>query len=199
MFELGWEFKQRWSLLASYFSFDEDGNRSSGREIPIDGTVFPAGIALDSNMKIDTYMLNLGYSLVKDERKEFGLGLGVHGFDFDTQVRGTLTIGDIELKPPENSEDFVAPLPNIRAYGRYAINSRWHASLHGGWLSADIDQYSGDLYTLDARVEFRATEKLGLGLGYLWSSIDVTVEKNSKDEEYDVEFNGPLLYLSYNF
>ena len=199
MFELGWNFKQRWSLLAAYFRFEEDGQLLNKREFVIDGTVFPVSAALDSQMSINTYMLNLGYSFIQDERKELGIGLGVHGFEFETDVAASRRIGDKWFVVVEESEEVVAPLPNVRVFGRYAFNSRWHGSVHGGWLSADIDQYSGNLLTLDARVEFRATKRLGLGLGYLWSSIDVTVDKTNKDEEYDVEFKGPLLYLSYNF
>jgi hypothetical protein len=199
MFELGWQFKHRWSLLAAYFRFDEDGRRRNTHEFVIDGTVFPVSAALDSHVSIDTYLLNLGYSFIKDERKEFGIGLGVHGFDFETDVTASILIGDSQFVVVEDSEDVIAPLPNIRIFGRYAFNSRWYGSVYGGWLSADFDQYSGDLFTLDAWVEFRATTRLGLGLGYLWSSIDVTVDKTNKDEEYDVEFRGPLLYLSYNF
>jgi len=199
MLDLGWRFKQRWSLTANFYRFDEQGKLRNGKEFPIDGVLFPVGIALDSSVTVDTYVLNLGYSFIKDQRKELGIGLGVHGFDFEAKVNGFAIIGDDEIPIVDDSQDFVAPLPNIRVFGAYAFDSRWHATIQAAWLDADIDDYSGEMWKIDGKVEYRATKNLGVGAGYLWTSVDVTVEKNSKDEEYDLEFNGPLLYLSYNF
>jgi hypothetical protein len=199
MIELGWRFKQRWSLTANYFLFDESGKLRNEREFIIGDTVFPVGIALDSTVRVDTYILNLGYSLFKNQNSEFGLGIGIHGFDFNADIQGRATIGENQFPFVSESQDFIAPLPNIRVFGSYAFNSRWHASFKGGWLSADIGDYSGEMWIFDTKFEFRATKSLGLGVGYMWNTLDVEVEKKSRIEKYDLEFNGPLLYLSYSF
>jgi hypothetical protein len=197
--ELGWRFKQRWTLTGSYYGFDESGKLRNGRELVIDGTVFPVGIAQDSSVTVDTYILNLGYSFIKDKNRELGLGIGIHGFDFETDVKGYSVFGDNQVPIISENVNFVAPVPNLRVYGLYAFNSRWHATFKAGWLNADIDEYSGDFWLVDMKLEFRATGNLGVAAGYNWTRIDVEVEKSSKDEEYDLEFNGPVLYLSYSF
>jgi hypothetical protein len=199
LLELGWRFKPRWSLTTNFFRFDENGNLFSEEEFIIDGEVFPVGVALDSSVTVDTYILNLGYAFIQDQKKELGIGLGVHGFDFEAKVKGYAILGEETIPVSDDSQNFVAPLPNIRAFGRYAFNSRWHGTFEAGWLSADIDEYSGEMWLIDTSVEYRATEHLGIGAGYLWTDVNVDVEKNSKDEHYDLEFSGPMLYLSYSF
>ena len=95
--------------------------------------------------------------------------------------------------------ELLAPLPNIRLQGFYALDSRWSLNGSLGWMSANIDEWSGDFLYLSGRVQFRFTDRLGVALGYQFTDVDVRRKQRNRQSEYDLEFSGPSLQLTYGF
>jgi hypothetical protein len=79
------------------------------------------------------------------------------------------------------------------------MTEKWEISVTGGWLSFDYDDYSGDYLFLTAFTEYRFTKNLGVGLSYQIAEIDVTEENSLKKVEFNMDFYGPSLFLTYGF
>jgi hypothetical protein len=89
-FNYRWRFKEKWTLSATFQRLDLDGNGVAGFNFNFDGKPFTAGSVMESQFDMDTYLIDVGYSFVRSDRWEVFLGGGIHAFDFETTLAGTL-------------------------------------------------------------------------------------------------------------
>ena len=194
-----WRFTDRWRATFNYFGMDNNGSVRKPFDRLIFGDIRATGfLEVETSFKTDFYVAQVGYSFLKNERAELGLGGGLHVVNFDTalKVRGKINGKSGSVK--SDSADLTVPLPNILGYGVYAFTPK--LSLDGGigWFGLDYDQYSGNLVTVTANLEYRITDNIGLGVGYNYVDMDLEVEDNRTDT-YDLQYKGPALYISAGF
>jgi hypothetical protein len=53
--------------------------------------------------------------------------------------------------------------------------------------------------TLAAALEYRLTKHIGVGAGYNYVDMDLTIDKSNREDEYNLKYTGPVLYLSAGF
>ena len=198
-FSYQWRFKEKWSLQAFYSQLGATGKKIATKDFNYDGVEYTAGAKLETDFDLDTYLLAVNYSFVHDDKKEFGVGFGLHAFDIDTTIAGAVGVGGEERGGVRTSGEVVAPLPNLRFFGTYMITSKWEVSLSGGWLSFSYDDYDGDYLFLTAFTEYRFTDNFGIGISYQVAEIDVAHEDSSGKEKFDMELYGPSIFLTYGF
>jgi hypothetical protein len=200
-----WRFAEKWSLSATYQKLELDGNGEAGFDFNFDGQDYAAGVAVDTDFKMDTYLIDVGYSIVRNDKWEVVVGGGLHAFDFDVEMTSTLGIDGeglddtIVRETTRSSADVLAPLPNLRGGATYLITPRWEVNASVGWLSLEIDDIDGKYTYLDIGTEYRITDRFGIGASYQLSKIDVTSTDNAGVDKFDIEFSGPSIYLSYGF
>ena len=150
-------------------------------------------------MKTDFYNAQVGYSFLKNDRAELGIGAGVHVVDFDVTLKVSGNINGIGGSTASDSADLTAPLPDILGYGIYALTPR--LSLHGrvSWFSLDYDKYDGNLVTVVGALEYRVTDHVGIGAAYNYVDMDLDIDQSSRTDKYNLEYKGPLVYLSAGF
>ncbi|MEM1113336.1 MAG: hypothetical protein AAGI11_15595 [Pseudomonadota bacterium] len=193
-------FKPRWMLVGLAYQFDESGDRSVARDFTFDGREFQAGVSVDTEMEIDTYILDLMYSAFRNERGEILIGGGLHVVDIEASITGRAFVGEAERESSTGTSEVLAPLPNIRVQGAYAINDKWllHASM--GWLSLNYEDYEGAFAYLHPRLAYSITENFAATLGYQFVTFDITHDKSSRREnEFNMDFRGPTLMVNYRF
>ncbi len=199
-FEYRWRFAPRWELTALAYRFDESGDQTVQRDFNFDGQDFTAGLAVDTSMKIDTYIVDVLYSVYRRENLDIMLGGGLHAFDLEASIRAKAFIDDETRRGEAASSDLLAPLPNLRFQAFYKITESWRASLVAGWLSANYDDYDGGFAYLHPRIGYLFGDHWAVSLGYQWVDIDLTYERSSNREtEFDAEFRGPTVFLNYRF
>ena len=194
-----WRFKEKWSLSGFYSKMDLSGKKLATRDFNYDGVEYTAGVRLETDFGLDTYLVSANYSLIRDDRKEFGVGVGLHAFDIESSIAAAVGVDGIERAGTRANTELTAPLPNLRAYGTFLITDRWEISAAVGWLSFNYDDYEGDYLYLTAFTEYRFTERFGIGLSYQVADIDVAHEDNSGREEFNIDLLGPSIYLTYGF
>ena len=198
-FSYQWRFKEKWSLQALYSQMEAEGNKLATKDFNYDGVDYTAGIRLDTDFNLDTYLVAVNYSWIRDDKKEIGLGVGLHAFDIDTTIAAAIGVDGVERNGARTNSEITAPLPNLRAYGTYMITPRWEVSAALGWLSFAYEDYDGGYLFLTAYTEYRFTDRFGMGLSLQAAEIDVTHEDGSGKEKFDIELYGPSLYLTYGF
>lgn len=197
--EYRYRINDRWSIVAGAFTFRVDGQRSVSRDFNYDGIEFTAGASLETDIEVDTYIVDVLYTAHRSERTELLVGGGLHMFDFSSELTGRVFAGELEASRSSASDDILAPLPNLRVQGFYAFTPRLGAAATLGWLSANYDDYDGDFLFLHARLLYRFENGFGLSAGYQLTDIDLKQDKSNGNNEYKIEFDGPTLQLSYSF
>jgi len=196
---VSFNFAKRWNVSFDYFGYHDDAVTTAGKKFYFDDIEIPVNASVRSNLDIDLYVLKLGYNLIHTDRARFGIGVGIHGIDFDLRISGKLSVNDVEVPLGEGSEDFLAPIPNIWVYGAYAFTERVIFRYGAGWMSAGYDDYDGTLYLANAAVEYWPFQNAGFGAGYNYLTADIDYETGSKIENYDVDLSGVLFYVTMGF
>ena len=177
---------ERWKIEAEYFSLHRSGSRAVSRTISWGDNTYPVGTTVHSEFDSDIYRLSVGYSFVKDDRRELGVVLGVHVTDFNTSLSAA-GIGS-------SSGDTLAPLPTIGLYGAYAFSPKWLLTGRVDYFTLSYDEYEGTLVNLGVALEYRVSRHFGVGLGYRHVSYDVDITKTRYTGSIDYRFNGPILF-----
>ncbi|HIG41965.1 MAG: hypothetical protein ABGY96_12620 [bacterium] len=198
-----WHFTKKWSLSLAYRQLALDGGGLATKDFNFDGKDFTAGGEINTEFNLDTYLVDIGYSFIRNNKWEMVVGMGLHAFDIESSISGQISVTDgsgiVTLANGRANADVLAPLPNLRGAVTYMINPKWEVNASFGWLSVEIDQIKGDYTYFDFATEYRITDRFGIGATYEIADIDVTVKKISRVEKYDLEFKGPSLYISYGF
>jgi opacity protein-like surface antigen len=199
-FGFRWRFADRWRLTFNYFGLDNDGSVRQDFDELIFGDINAKGfLAVDTSFQTDFYVTQVGYSFLKNERAELGVGAGLHVIDFDTSLKVSGEINGIGGSTKKDTADLTVPLPNILGFGTYAFTPRLSLDGSIGWFGLDYNDYSGNLVSLSANLEYRLTDHFGIGVGYNYIDMDLTIEQSRREDNYDLEYNGPVLYISAGF
>ena len=197
---LRWRFGERWALNFHYDRYDKDAKTVVEKEFNFDGVVYPFGARIDTNIRADAYVMDVSYSIFKQHNYEAGVGLGIHAFDMSTSIKGSIRIADREEQVASAEEDLIAPVPNFRLYGIYALNSRISFNLNAGWLGASYEDWDGRFLYIRGSGDYRFSKRWSVGLGFQYTDIDVEHDRNNGDfEEYEADLLGVQGYVSYSF
>jgi hypothetical protein len=199
MAEYRYRLTNRWMFTFSAYRFDTDGRIEAARDFNYDGVEFQVGARLDTNVSVDTYIVEALYSVYKTDRAEVQLGGGLHMFDFSTSIKSKVIVGDQEVTGSEANDDILAPLPNLRLQGFYALSPKWALAASIGVLSARYGDYSGSFTYLHARTTYRFTEKFGASIGYQFVELEFDHDKTNGEVGVDIRFEGPTVGISYSF
>jgi outer membrane receptor for ferric coprogen and ferric-rhodotorulic acid len=144
-------------------------------------------------------LLDVFYSVYKSDTAELRIGGGLHAFDFEVELAADAFIGDASASRVAADEQLLAPLPNLRFDGLYALSPRWSVSGGMGWLSVTYDDYEGSYVFADIKTDYRITDGFSLGIGYRLVDTDIKAEGSRRDLSFNSEYHGPTAYLSYSF
>ncbi|GAB5449938.1 MAG: hypothetical protein Hals2KO_02660 [Halioglobus sp.] len=194
-----WRFAERWALLVTGYTFNADGSSVIEDTFTFDGEEFEAGASLETEISVDTLLVDVLFSLYKSDNAEFRLGGGLHAFRFDVEFQASAFVGENSVSGSVADEQLLAPLPNLRADATLALSPRW--SIYGGvgWLSAEVDDYDGSYVFANARTDFRVTDRFAVGIGYRLVDTDVTYTSSRREVVFNTTYDGPTAYLTYSF
>ena len=199
LLDYSYRLNEKWMFSVGAYIFDVDGERTISRDVEFGGVEFPIGANIETTFEVDTYIADVMYRVYGSERAEIFIGGGVHVLDISTELDSDTFIGGNTGSRSRSSEDLLAPLPNLRMQGFFAITPKWAVSGTVGWLSLDYEDYEGSFSYLRARTTYRLTDSLDVGLGYQYLDIDFTNDRARGEAGLEAEFNGPSLRMSYSF
>lgn len=162
------------ALGVQYFSSNSTGTRTLTEDIQWQDLNFQAGTSVEGGIKMAISRLFLGRSLYKDERSDFGAGIGLHIFSITASVKGNIILGDGTERFEESRVSATAPLPNIGVWYKFSPAQNWLIHSRADWISAEIDEYDGTFWNAIIGVNYQAFRNVGFDLSYTGPMLSIT-------------------------
>jgi hypothetical protein len=184
---------ERNHVRIDYFKLNRFSQRTLTRNIEFGDFTFNAGDTFRS--KLDWRMLSLtySYSLLKSERFEAGLGLGLHLLEVKAEGSepGTLNReGDAE----------VGAAPTVALNAAFRISKRWAVTARGQLFSLEREnEFSGELADFHADIQYRWRKNFAVGLGYSRLFANVDIVDADQPFMFDMDASGPELFFRASF
>ena len=124
------------------------------------------------------------------------LGAGLHWLSLSAEVAGQATLNDqsTEFRRAAASTEF--PIPNIGAWYRYSPSAKWIFNARVDWLSASIDDYSGDMWNASAGGAYALLDYLSIGANYQFFQLSGSIRDTNWRGQLSSTFTGPYIYLA---
>ena len=184
----------RFRLEGDFFRLGRSGELAIDETLRIDDTVFPLGAVVESKFDTDIYRIALGYSLVRNERGEFGLSAGVH------HSRGKFKISAVSAGQSfEERRSKSFPLPNVGVYGNMQLFGPVSIQGSADAFKMKYGKYKGSLIDAQLGLEVRAMRNVGLGLGYRYAGYEIKGSKSDWKGKLDYSYSGPMAYVELAF
>ena len=200
-FELSWKFgsKRKWSISGQYFTNNAKGDATLQEDVEWQDLVFGEGTFVDGGVKLEVIRAFLAYIFVKKEQHEFGVGAGIHNLDVSAYLGGEIIVNDETTDYQRADAGASQILPNIGAWYAYSPASRWLISGRVDWISANVGDYDGTLWNVNAGVNFQAWRHVGFSLSYQYFNLKLKVDKSDWRGGLDMTYSGPMLSVTANW
>ena len=199
-----WRFSEnrRHRLDVSWFSLSRDSSKRILEDITFENdegemVTIEAGTGVEANFDIDIVQLFYRYSFLQDDRIDLSAGIGLYIMPIDL---GFSAGGG--LSNEQASADFIAPLPVVGVSMDVLLAPQWYFRSGAQVFYVEYENFTGSLLTVDAAVEYKPWQHIGIGVGF--DALDIRVKAEGEDwPEVDlngkVRFNytGLQLYLRY--
>ena len=194
----------RWGAWLANWRFDATGLRAWERDLDLgDGVIIPVGASVTSLFDADFYIAEVTYSFMRSETSDVGIGLGVHAVDLETNLIARVNVGDIIDDEVIRGElEALAPLPNVAGYWSWRFHPRWHFTGRLGWFGLSVDKFSGEMINAHGLVEFNLSRHWAIGVGYQFVHLDVDIDEVEDEgyvERYNIDFDGPMAFLTWKY
>lgn len=194
-----WRFTEKFHASLEYITISQDASATLNKDISWGDLDFAEGANVKADLNVDIARLFVGYSFKQTDEWELGAGLGLHLMDLEAQLSGNATINGVPTTNATEKKDFLAPLPNIGGYGAYAFSSKLIVTGRVDWFSANTGDYDGGLLSMAADVQYQVFENIGIGAGYQYLNVDISVDTTDWFGGADYTYQGPKLYITINF
>jgi len=199
--QLRWNFgkTRKWSVSGQYFSNNAKGDATLEEDIDWQDVTFNEGTFVDGGVKMQIARLFLGRSFVKNEQHDFGVGLGLHNLDLTAFIGGDIIVNDESTGYHKVDAGASQILPNLGTWYNFSPAKKW--LLHGriDWISADIGDYDGTMWNVNAGVNFQPWRHVGFDLSYQYFNLNVNVDSSNLVGGFDMTYSGPVVSVTANW
>lgn len=154
--------------------------------------MFPAGTTVDTRTESRVTRLAYGFSLMNDAQKEFGVMAGVHVSKVKVESRSQ------ETSQEERSE-ITAVLPVVGAFGHVSLTDKIVLAARLHVFRLQFDNYRGSMNYLYAGLQRSFGERVGLGLGYNYYSMNLDSNDSSVEGTIRITHRGPIVFADVYF
>ena len=199
--QVKWKFgsTRKWSVAAQYFSNNAKGSTVLTEDIEWDGLTWREGSFVDSGVKLSVSRLFFGYSLIKNERNDFGFGAGIHNLKIKAFIEGEILIDDDTTDFQEGDVEESQILPNIGAWYAFSPAQKWLIHTRVDWIGASIGDYDGHMWNTNIGVSWQAFDHIGFDLTWQYFNLNVNVDSDDWTGGADMSYSGPVIAITGNW
>ncbi len=196
MGELGWQFGKNWGMALQYFRSSRRATRTLEETFEWQDNIYTAGVVLGAATRMEVTRVFFARRFRDDGPHSVRLGAGLHWLEIGAEVAGEATLNDQSTEFRRSIATASVPVPNIGAWYRYSPNDRWLLSARLDWLSASIDNYSGDIWNASGGINFRLWDHVGIGASYQYFELAGSVTEDNWRGAIKTAYTGPNIYIS---
>lgn len=206
-FNFNWRFSRMWRLSAEYFQLKTSQRKELDEDVPWEDLIFKKGTYAEAGYGLNLFRVSVGRTIFKNEKQEIGGSIGIHAMNLSAYIEGQVGVevegdttgidGGFDLE--RSSVSAFVPLPNIGLFYIYALNSKWALSAEVDWFGLSVDEYSGSLWDVEAKINFKITDHFGARASYRLFAIDVKVDNDKWNGNVNFDFQGPTAGVYYGF
>ena len=185
-----YRFRPKHRLDIGFYDLSRDGFKDVQRDIDFGDITFPVGASVATNFDYRVLKLAYSYSFLQNPKFELAGAVGIYTADFDVEAVNT-------DNGERDGEDDTIPVPLIGLRAAYMFSPRLIGNGHVQYLTIDTSDGEGNYLDTTVSLEYRFGERLGAGLAY--NIVNIDGEDKDSDDEGDIEYQGILLFLLYNF
>lgn len=199
--QLRWRFgsKRMWSIAAQYFENNASGDATLKEDVEWQDVIFREGTFVGAGVSLSVTRLFLGRSFIKNERSDFGAGVGIHNLDLSAYIEGEILVNDGGTGFHRGNAAESQILPNIGAWYLFSPARKWLLRARVDWISANIDDYDGTLWNTNVGVNYQFARHFGVDLSYQYFNLNLTVDGSNWKGGVDMTYSGPVLALTANW
>lgn len=195
--EFGWQFGEKWGLAMQYFRSERESSRKTlEKTIEWKDLVFEFGAETEAQTKLEVTRLVFSRSYRGEGPHRLMLAAGFHYIEFGAAIAGQVRLNDGSTEFRRGVVSTSVPLPNVGAWYKYSPSDRWLLTARVDWLSARVDDVSGNIWNAVAAANFRLGNHFGVGLAYQYFEIAGTVREKRWRGDLVTRFKGPTLNLT---
>lgn len=183
---------ERGHMRIDYFKLNRFSQQPLPRDIEFGDFTFEEGDTFRTKLDWRVLSLTYTYSLLKFERFEAGLGLGIHIIEAQAEGGEPGT-----LNREEASE--VGIFPTLAVNAAWRITNRFAFTVRGQSYSASPEDFTGSMTDVHADLQFRWRRNLAFGLGYTMLKTELEVTNTDSPLLFNLDTSGPELFFRVSF
>jgi hypothetical protein len=189
MFRIG----ERHRIHADFYQLRRTGDEVITGQIRFGDDVYDANDRLVSEMELRKMGLAYTYSVLKREKIEIGVGLGLHLLQLDGRA-------SVPARFISEQLDTAGPFAALAGHATWRVTRRFSVNVSGQYLDLNPDEVRGAFRGFHGDVQYRGWRNLAIGLGYTYSGYLV----DSTDPDffagyYRLEYAGPEAFFRVSF
>jgi len=194
-----WRFAKKHRLGFGYYGLRRDATHVLADTIIIGDEPWYYGAKVATELDMDFFAIAYAYSFYQNEKWEIAGTIGAYWVKIQTTIALAAYL-DNEVDPPLEvserleSETVEVPLPLFGLSFEYYFTPKWMATLKGGYFQLSLDNFSGSILNMGAKLEYQFTKMFGLGLGYDGFVLNVDGEDAGDVAEIEYKYHGIQLY-----
>ncbi|VAW61464.1 hypothetical protein MNBD_GAMMA08-1748 [hydrothermal vent metagenome] len=192
-------------LKLTYTPLKRSASATNTSDLVIDGTTIKAGAFISSSVQTDIVDFSYIYSFYKTPNLEAGFSAGIYWLFNSTNI---FAAGQIQAEGEDqpafvadyNSEQKLqAPMPLLGLSINYEITPAWrtHASIR--FLSVQLSETEGRIFSADIGGEYYFNDNWGMGLSLSSFDLDVEVKNIITSTSLGWAHNGIQIYAVFKY
>ncbi len=184
----------RHRIRAKYYQQTRKGTALLTQDVEFGEETFtPADGQIRSGMDLRQLDLIYTYSLLRREKLELALGLGIHLLQFEGSIAAPLRFETETL-------DAAGPFPTLAASATWRMTRRFSLNADADFLTGSTGDVEARYEAFNADVQFRMQRNLSLGLGYSRTRYKTTsIDPDFFPGYFLLSHKGPQFFLRASF
>jgi hypothetical protein len=179
--------------LGNYFlPSDRSGAEALTAPLQFGNNLFLAGDKVDSELKLRAFAVSYAYSVLKRERAEIGVSLGLDIMELSAR-------GAVRARGLSESEENSGPAPLFGVDATYEFRDHWYGELRAQYLKVNLDNIDGELGQYELNLMYRWRPGITFGAGFLRTSLNVDSTDPGDSGLFKVDNNGAQLFVRVGF
>jgi hypothetical protein len=184
----------RHRIQAKYYQQTRHGTALLNQSVRFGDETFTAADGqIRSGIDLRQLDLSYTYSLLRREKIELGLGIGLHLLQFEGSISAPLRFETETL-------DAAGPFPTLNASAIWRITRRFSLNADVNFLTGSTDEVEAHYEAYNADLQFRMQRNLAVGLGYSRTRYKtISIDPDFFPGYFILSHKGPQFFLRASF